>query len=98
METTPAVQETCEAATIIDTQDEEILFWRHFAKDLRVTLGDLDFKAVLFSALLRHRSHIDYYNLDEPVLSFLDIRHWEFDEHRDRLPAGLKVGGEEAGR
>jgi hypothetical protein len=98
METTPAVQETCEAAMIIDTQDEEILFWRNFAKDLMVTLGDSDFKAALFSALLRYRSHIDYYNLDEPILSFLDIRHWEFDEYRDRLPTGLQVGGEEAGR
>jgi len=97
METTPAVQETCEAAMIIDSQDDEILFWRHFAKDLMEILGDSDFKAVLFSSLLRHRSHIDYYNLDEPILSFLDIRHWEFDEYRNRLPAGL-VRGEEAGR
>lgn len=83
METTTATQDACEAM-IIQVQDEEILFWRHFAKDLRGTLGDLSFKAVLFSSLLRHRTCIDYFNLEEPILSFLDIRHWEFDEFRDR--------------
>ena len=97
MATTPAVQEDCEAM-LIQVQDEEILFWRYFAKDLMEILGDSDFKAALFSSLLRHRSHIDYYNLDEPILSFLDIRHWEFDEYRDRLPTGLQGGVEEAGR
>ncbi len=98
METNPAFQEVCEMGMIIDSQDEEILFWRHFAKDLMGTLGDSDFKAVLFGSLLRHRNHVDYYNLDEPILSFLDIRHWELDEYRDRLPACLQAGMEEAGR
>jgi len=83
METTLTTQDDCEAM-IIQVQDEEILFWRHFAKDLRRILGDSDFKAVLFGSLLRHRNHVDYYNLDEPILSFLDIRHWELDEYRDQ--------------
>ena len=98
METTPAVQEAYEAEMIIDSQDEEILFWRHFAKDLMVTLGESDFKTVLFSSLLRHRRHIDYYNLDEPILSFLDIRHWEFDEYRNHPSASLHAAVKEAGR
>ena len=85
METNIATQDDCEAM-IIQVQDEEILFWRLFAKDLRGTLGDLGFKAILFSSLLRHRTCIDYFNLEEPILSFLDIRHWEFDEYRDRSP------------
>ena len=92
METNIATQYDCEAM-IIQVQDEEILFWRNFAKDLRGTLGDSDFKASLFSSLLRHRSHIDYYNLDEPILSVLDIRHWELDEYRDRITAGLQEAG-----
>ena len=84
METKPAFQDDCEAAMLIQVQDDEILFWRHFAKDLMGILGDSGFKAALFSSLLKHRSHIDYFNLEEPILSFLDIRHWEFDEYRDR--------------
>jgi len=71
---------------LIQVQDDEILFWRHFAKDLMGTLGDSGFKAVLFSSLLRYRPCIDYFNLEELILSFLDIRHWEFDEYRDQSP------------
>ncbi len=84
METTSAVGDDCEAVMIIQSQDAEILFWSHFAKDQMEILGDSDFKVAISGSLLRHRSHIDYYNLDEPILSFLDIRHWEFDEYRDQ--------------
>lgn len=84
METKPAIQDDCEAVMLIQVQDDEILFWRHFAKDLMGILGDSGFKAALFSSLLKHRRYIDYFNLEEPILSFLDIRHWEFDEYRDR--------------
>ena len=84
MEITSASQDGCEEEMLIQVQDDEILFWRHFAEDLRGILGDSAFKGALFSSLLKHRSHIDYFNLDEPILSFLDIRHWQFDEYRNQ--------------
>lgn len=84
METTLVIQDDCEEGMLIQIQDNEILFWRHFAEDLRGILGDSAFKGALFSSLLKHRCYIDYFNLDEPILSFLDIRHWQFDEYRNQ--------------
>jgi len=84
METTLASQDDWEVEVLIQVQDNEIQFWRLFAEELRRSLGDSAFKAALFSSLLKHRCYIDYFNLEEPILSFLNIRHWEFDEYRDQ--------------
>lgn len=84
MEITSASQDGCEEEMLIQVQDDEILFWRNFAKDMMRILGDSAFKIAFFSSMLKPRSHIDYFNLEEPVLSFLGIRHWEFDEYRDQ--------------